>query len=415
MLEMIFGPLSRKRRQPHPHTLSRPSDSRALRFLQDGTFQITVFSDLHFAEDEDSVSGPMQDARTAEVVRNVLECESSQLVVLNGDLISGYGTKADNATLYLDQVVAPIVDLGLTWATTYGNHDNQYYSRSADLLRREQEYENSLTRNMLPDNSQAGVSNYFLQVYSASGDQDVPEVILWFFDSRGGGEPHDWVDDSVVDWFKETSANLAQQYEKTIPSLAFFHIPITAAYEFQKSPGIDPSREPGVDGEEVTWQGGMYDRKIGHDVSFMSALSSTDGLLATFSGHDHDNDWCYKWKPTTADQASAGDGVNVCYGRHTGYGGYGHLDRGGRQILLRQETLAEEVITWIRLEDGLVPENVTLNATYGQDEYHPLRQHIELKRGELEGAGNSLQVVPGLYSATLFLFLIMYFPLRLRG
>ncbi|KAI1417057.1 Metallo-dependent phosphatase-like protein [Hypoxylon sp. FL1857] len=391
---MIFGPLSWKHRPPH--ALSQPSDNQVLRFLQDGTFQITVFSDLHFAEDEDSIKGPMKDARTAEVVKKVLERGSSQLVVLNGDLISGYGTRADNVTLYLDQVVAPILDLGLPWATTYGNHDNQAYSRSADLLRREQDYKNSLTQNMIPGNSQAGVSNYFLPVYSASGNEDVPEVILWFFDSRGGDEPHDWVDDSVVNWFKETNANLTQQYQKTIPSLAFFHIPITATYDFQTSPGVNPSKEPGIDGEKVWWQGRGFDDQTGHDVSFMTALSNTDGLLATFSGHDHDNDWCFKWKSTTANQASAGDGVNVCYGRHTGYGGYGNLARGGRQILLRQETLTKEVITWIRLEDGLVPENVTLNATYGQDEYHPLQQHIELKRSEFEGAGNSLQIVPGL-------------------
>ncbi|KAI0515077.1 Metallo-dependent phosphatase-like protein [Xylaria bambusicola] len=405
---MRFGFLNRDRRPPH--TLPQASDRRALRFLEDGTFQITVFSDLHFAEDEDTIQGPMQDKRTAEVVKKVLERENSQLVVLNGDLISGYGTRADNATLYLDQVVAPIVELDLPWATTYGNHDNEAYVRSHDLLIREQEYENSLTKNMLPGKSQAGVSNYFLQVYPASEDQDVPELILWFFDSRGGAEPHDWVDDSVVDWFKEASANLTQQYSKTIPSLAFFHIPITAMYDFQEDPGVDPSREPGIDGEKVWWQGRGYDGKTGHDVSFMSALANTVGLLATFSGHDHDNDWCYKWKPPTA---QAGDGVSVCYGRHTGYGGYGNLARGGRQILLRQETAMKEVITWIRLEDGLVPENVTLNATYGQDEYHPLRQNVELRGGFLHSAGNSLQSAPGLLSATFFLSLILYFPLRL--
>jgi hypothetical protein len=280
--------------------------------------------------------GPMQDARTAEVVKKVLERESSQLVVLNGDLISGYGTTADNATLYLDQVVAPIVKLGLPWATTYGNHDNQDYSKSTDLLRREKDYNNSLTKNMLPDNPQAGVSNYYLQVYSASGKQDVPEVILWFFDSRGGRERRDWVDDSVVKWFNESRANLTQQYKKTIPSLAFFHIPISATYEFQKDPGVNPSREPGIDGERVCWQGQMYDDKTGHDLLFMKALSNTDGLLATFSGHDHQNDWCYKWRDPTTDQAVAGNGVNVCYGRHTGYGGYGDLARGGRQILLKK-------------------------------------------------------------------------------
>lgn len=132
-----------------------------------------------------------------EVMKKVLEREGPQLVVFNGDLISGYGTRADNATLYLDQLVAPIVNLGLPWATTYGNHDNQNYSRSADLLKREQDYENSFTQKMLPNNPRAGISNYFLLVYPASGDQYVPELILWFFDSRGGDEPRDWVDDSV--------------------------------------------------------------------------------------------------------------------------------------------------------------------------------------------------------------------------
>ena len=124
-------------------------------------------------------------------------------------------------------------------------------------------------------------------------------------------------------------------------------------------------------------------------------------------------DRCFKWKPTEANHEAARAGVNVCYGRHTGYGGYGNLARGGRQILLKQETVAKEAITWIRLEDGLVPENVTLNATYGQDEYHPLKPHVELKRDVFEASGDRLQIFSGLYSAALFLFLILYLPGRL--
>ena len=139
----------------------------------------------------------MQDARTAEVMKKVLDYENSQLVVLNGDLISGYGTTGDNATLYLDQILAPVVEKGLPWATTYGNHDNQGYSKSEDLFKREKYYNNSLTMNMLPELSEAGISNYYLKVFPASTDQDVPEAILWFFDSRGGDEPRDWVDDTV--------------------------------------------------------------------------------------------------------------------------------------------------------------------------------------------------------------------------
>jgi hypothetical protein len=34
----------------------------------------------------------------------------------------------------------------------------------------------------------AGVSNYFLEVFSSDVQKVNPELILWFFDSRGGNE-----------------------------------------------------------------------------------------------------------------------------------------------------------------------------------------------------------------------------------
>lgn len=59
----------------------------------------------------------------------------------------------------------------------------------------------------------------------------------------------------------------------------------------------------------------------------------------------------------------------MCYGRHTGYGGYGDVDRGGRQIVLKRGS--DDITTWIRLENGSVTANVTLNSTNGQDECRP--------------------------------------------
>lgn len=125
----------------------------------------------------------------------VLGYEHTELVVINGDLISGYGTTSNNASDYVDQVVAPIVEKDLLWASTYGNHDNEYYIHSEDVLKKEQSYPNSLTQKMVSHPS-AGVSNYYLPVYPASESQDIPELILWFFDSRGGREA-DYVHDSV--------------------------------------------------------------------------------------------------------------------------------------------------------------------------------------------------------------------------
>jgi hypothetical protein len=64
-----------------------------------------------------------------------------------------------------------------------------------------------------------------------------------------------------------------------------------------------------------------------------------------------------------------GNGINLCFGRHTGYGGYGNWMRGSRQILLDKKHLTTNTQTWIKLEDGTISGRVTLNATYGHDEY----------------------------------------------
>lgn len=75
-----------------------------------------------------------------------------------------------------------------------------------------------------------------------------------------------------------------------------------------------------------------------------------------------------------------GNDIHMCYGRHTGYGGYGERARGGRQILLSQDQdegqgqhgLEPGIRTWIRLEDGTVSGDVRLNGSYGHDHYGPI-------------------------------------------
>jgi hypothetical protein len=48
---------------------------------------------------------------------------------------------------------------------------------------------------------------------------------------------------------------------------------------------------PGINGEVVVSQGSGDTNYSGQDSQFMRTLLNTSGLMATFSGHDHDNDW----------------------------------------------------------------------------------------------------------------------------
>lgn len=92
------------------------------------------------------------------------------------------------------------------------------------------------------------------------------------------------------EWFTNQNANLTAKYGKVIPSLSFYHIPAHAMLRYQDD-GVNRRTTPGINGEVVVSQGSGDTEYSGQDSQFMRALLDTPGLIATFSGHDHDNDW----------------------------------------------------------------------------------------------------------------------------
>lgn len=369
------------------------SIDRTLRFGADGNFQLTIFNDLHYGEAEDLWWGPAQDANSTRVINTVLDCEHPQLVVLNGDLITGENTFKFNSTDYVNEIVQPMLDRKLLWASTYGNHDSDFNLSRYHILEREQSWPNALTRQDV-FGKEAGVSNYYLPVYSADMADTTPKLLLWFFDSRGGNyyqeldsdgnevpQP-DWVDLSVVEWFTMTRNRLRTEYGQDLPSLAFFHIPTNASLAFQQGPGVRPHYEPGINDDNPLAQQGYAGGQgtvtgnaftySGQDVPFMQALLSTPNLMATFSGHDHGDDWCFRWDSRLPGMTLTGNGLDMCFGRHSGYGGYGTWTRASRQVLLTEDSLKNKAPeTWLRLENGDMVGRVTLNGTFSQD-YYPL-------------------------------------------
>ncbi|KAI4860560.1 Metallo-dependent phosphatase [Hypoxylon rubiginosum] len=364
-----------------------------LTLKSDGTFQISIFEDLHFGENAWDQWGPQQDINSVKVINEILDAESPGLVVLNGDLITGENGFLENSTSYVDQIVGPLVDRGLTWASTYGNHDYDFNISGSTILAREKKWYNSRTTQMV-FGEDAGVSNYYLPVFDSNCTDEAcaPGLILWFFDSKGGfryqqkdesgervGQPN-WVDFTVVEWFLQTNAELVNKYNKVTPSLAFVHIPTFASYVLQEG-GVNPNTEPGINADlplAPQAQGWCADGRNdgscdygGQDTPFMQAVSEVPGLMAVFSGHDHGNTWCYKWDRLLPNMTVAPhNDVNLCFSQHSGYGGYGNWERGARQVLATKSKLENfEVDTWIRLESGSVVGNVSLNGTYGSDRY----------------------------------------------
>ena len=326
--------------------------------------------------------GPPSDKKSIRVMETILDAETPDLAVLNGDLITGENTNLHNSTHYVDQIVRPLIKRKIPWASTYGNHDCQVNLSCIDLLLREKKNSQdlSLTLSMFssPD---AGTTNYLLPVYGSNKHDTIPALLLWFFDSKGGNKFQEqtsngneiampaFVDKSVVQWFSSTNAAMVKQYGKVLPSVAFVHIPVYAMAAFQNV-GVDGHEEPGInednplDPEAII--NGTY---TAEDIPFMESLVNTKGMMAVFSGHDHGNDWCFKWNSTLPGMTILGRGLFLCFGRHSGYGGYGKWTRGSRQLLLQEQSLNKDIETWIRLEDKTKSGWVRLNSTYGTDKY----------------------------------------------
>lgn len=395
-----------------------------LNLADDRTFKISVFSDLHYGENEDSFGIPA-DKNSAALMRQVLSEEQPNFVILNGDLITGENTFAFNSTGYVDEIVAPLVEGGYGWASTYGNHDSKYNLSREALYAEEKKYAGAYTQHGPAGTD--GVTNYVLPVFPSktTGSSQTPVALLWFFDSRGGSEYQslpanvdnidNYVSNGTVSWFRSAQASLQvrclsllileapslpprfepslyflglvvvdvpclltpqQSQYGTLPSLAFVHIPTLAFADLQAqtNPAVSGPNYPGLNADVPLAQQG-YSNTGSEAIPFMQALLDTPGLHSIYSGHDHGDSWCGRWPSSTLPGYGIGGGNSqnrpfLCFCKHAGYGGYGVWNRGVRQVRMSfDQNGVMSVDTWVRMQAGTVITAVSLNETYGEDVY----------------------------------------------
>lgn len=135
---------------------------------------------------------PGADLKTVGIMNSILDNEHPNLVVLNGDLVSCEFVAPDNANRLIDQIVAPLLSRNIPFGATFGNHDasqtcsTQLMSDYMWGLKGSNGQKLSFTTNSVSGSlSQVGWGNYYIPVYSSS-DAGKLEMLLWFFDSKGG-------------------------------------------------------------------------------------------------------------------------------------------------------------------------------------------------------------------------------------
>ncbi|KAL4247635.1 Metallo-dependent phosphatase-like protein [Abortiporus biennis] len=341
-------------------------------FRQDGTFKITVFSDLHYGENPWDDWGPQQDVNSAQLMRQALTIEKPDYVVLNGDLITGENTFAENSTTLIDEIVAPLNEVKIPFSSTHGNHDNNInITHIAEILREQKVAPLSYTRTAPPGvGGEFGPGTYWVPVY-ADTQAKKPILILWFFDSRGGFSPGanskpvpDWVDSTVATWIDQQTSIMNTAWgpaENNRASMAFVHIPPHAIQVVQTT--LNSTINPGLNADILgvgSTQATTNSANSGKDDAFWETLNTkVKNLKVVVSGHDHGNEWCAR-EPT--------QDVIFCFDKHSGFGGYSSAGwlHGIRSFVLNTTVtdVKAGIESYVLVEDGTTRDRVFLDRNY---------------------------------------------------
>ncbi len=289
-----------------------------LRFRDDGTYTIVQFNDT---QDDEKI-----DRRTLELMRAVLDDEQPDLVILNGDNITGGCDTPLEMRQAMNNVAQPMEERGVPWAITFGNHDEDSTPTSGVDEEQMLAFYRSYRHNVNGPTARGvtGQGNSHLLIQGTNGR---PAFNVWLLDSGryapgtlAGQNFHgyptwDWIRMDQVDWYYDTSVALERRHGRKIPSLMFIHIPLWE-YRFMWFGSVDgrtaADHERGKARHGIEGERNEEECPGPFNSGLFSAVQHRGDVKGIFCGHDHVNTY-------------SGDyyGVLLGYAGNTGFGTYG--------------------------------------------------------------------------------------------
>ena len=305
--------------------------AQELRFNSNHKFKIVQFTDVHWIYDDP------KSEEAAERMCEVLDAEKPDLVVY-----TVYVIFAKPAAKALDRALEPVIERGIPFAVTWGNHDDEHDMTRAQLSAYIQHKRGNLTSHT---EGISGQTNYTLSVMSSDGKRDA--AVLYIFDSNSYSsnekvKGYDWIKHDQVAWYIEQSkAFTAKNGGTPLPALAFFHIPLPEMYYSTTNQNIYMvgTRKEMVCAPEI-------------NTGLASAMLSAGDVMGVFVGHDHVNDYVVDWY-----------GILMGYGRFTGGKTVYHdIPQGNGARVIELTEGSRDIHTWIRIKDGKVINEVNFPA-----------------------------------------------------
>lgn len=256
-------------------------------FGQDGAFKVLVLADCQ--------DGAEPKERMMCFLRAMLDLTSPDLVVFTGDNV--IESTADRFWQGLEALLAPLIERGIPYAYTFGNHDDEFGVTKEQMKAIYESTGDCRTVDAAPGIT--GMGNCVLPVLSADGSR--PAYYLWMIDSNTYDPVNGWYDhlhEDQLAWIKATAAALQEQ-NGPVRSMFFQHIIPGEAFDF-----LMETDKP-VGSECTKAYGGknyipdLIDPSFGYlgefpcppqaptpEVETLAQLGGVEGIVC---GHDHSN------------------------------------------------------------------------------------------------------------------------------
>lgn len=307
-------------------------EENTLKFNDNGKFTILNISDIQ--------DGYPLNPLTKDYLVKLLDKVNPDLVILTGDNISGYDIpEEEDAEKAIREFMDIFQERNIKVAAVFGNHDDEETKSTKEhQLSVYQSYDCYVGESGFCYEYRVGTYNLPIMKSDGSGYG----FNLWLTDSGTYNTENDYggyacVYKEQIEWYKETSAKLTAENGGTpVPSINFQHIIVPEIYDAleeisfvrlgcvirQKNPLNDKTRyyvlPDGAKGELKEYPCPPYYNNGQYD-----AMLEMGDVLATVSGHDHENSFEIDYK-----------GIKIINTPTVGFNAYNDQNVGARVFVI---------------------------------------------------------------------------------
>ena len=207
-------------------TSSAAFNDTSIRFDENGEFTLIQITDIQENTEVHET--------TLALIAKAMNKYNPDMVVFTGDNVES-GMDQNEFKTCVDQFMAPIINAGVRYAVTFGNHDDEDRSIVNTAWDKQSQYNYYVGKSSLAidfdEPGLSGVGTGAIPIYSHDGSRVAFCVFPIDSGTYDSNDDYDHVKTDQINWYASESARLAQLNNgNPVPTLTFQHIPVPEIY-----------------------------------------------------------------------------------------------------------------------------------------------------------------------------------------